>query len=102
MSAENETPKLRRDMTYAEAYGDDAARMVELIAAGLRKLAERIEPHAVALRRGDGLASRSAASVVSEYVQGVGHPGSHLWSLVHAAGAADRHAAEAQAVSDAV
>lgn len=89
-------------LDVARAYGRDAARNVEAIAAKLEALAERLRAVAPRLERVDGTAANTAADVVDGLTQGVGNLGRHTRLLVTNAGKADVYAAAAAAelVSD--
>ena len=90
---------MSNDETIAQAYGRDAARSVESIAAELETLAARLRLYKPALTRAGGEGGRVAADIVNEYTQGVGTNGTRLYNLVTTAADSDRHFAAEQAAS---
>lgn len=92
--------KSRRDMTDEEVYVDEAIRNVDTVAQGLERLAVRLretaQQYATVGRSNNEHLARSgcigvAAELISQYAQGVGNNGTHLWGLVRSAQAVDDH-----------
>ncbi len=77
--------------TISQAYGRDAARSVENIAAALESLASRLRENASGLTLGNGKASSVAADIVNDYTHGAGANASRLYNLVTAAADSDKH-----------